>query len=102
MSRARKRRGGDLTPRRRKSKRAAEAIMMNRFFLIALLAVTATAARITPSDRTKAVTVSDPQISPDGKSIVCVVSRVNLKEDRHDTELTSIDVASGTPRPLTF
>jgi dipeptidyl aminopeptidase/acylaminoacyl peptidase len=76
--------------------------MMKRFFLIALLAATATAARITPADRAKAVTASDPQISPDGKSIVCVVSRVNLKDDRYETELTLIDVASGTPRPLTF
>src|SRR5260370_852655 len=63
MSRARKRRGGDLSPRRRKSKIIAEANMMKRFFLIVLLAVTATAARITPADRAKAVTVSGPQIA---------------------------------------
>ncbi len=76
--------------------------MMKRFILIALLAATASAARITPADRAKAVNVNDPQISPDGKSIACVVSRVNLKDDRYDTELTLIDVATGTPRPLTF
>src|SRR5215470_8596261 len=37
--------------------------------------------RIELEDFAKIVAVSDPQISPDGKSIVCVVSRANLEQD---------------------
>ena len=75
---------------------------MKQTFLIALIAVSSFATRIQPSDRFRLVTPSDPQISPDGKSIVFVVSRANSKEGRYDTELTLIDVASGAMRPLTF
>jgi dipeptidyl aminopeptidase/acylaminoacyl peptidase len=52
-------------------------------------------------DFAKITTVSDPQISPDGKSIACVVSRANLDQDRSDRELILIDIASGVPRVLT-
>lgn len=45
--------------------------------------------------------VADPQISPDGKSIVVVVSRPNYAEDRHDAELVLVDVANGRQRRLT-
>jgi dipeptidyl aminopeptidase/acylaminoacyl peptidase len=62
----------------------------------------AQASRIQLDDLAKFVTVSDPQISPDGKSIVCVVSRANLEEDRYDNELLLIDVASNAQRVLTF
>ncbi len=53
-------------------------------------------------DSSKTVTVSDPQISPDGKSIIIVVSRQNFEEDRNDTELVLVDVATGAQRVLTF
>ena len=53
-------------------------------------------------DSSKIVTVSDPQISPDGKSVVIVVSRQNFEEDRNDTELVLVDVATGAQRVLTF
>lgn len=53
------------------------------------------------ADLAKVVRVSDPQISPDDKSIVVVVSRVNMKEDRSDAELVLIDIASGAERTLT-
>jgi dipeptidyl aminopeptidase/acylaminoacyl peptidase len=48
------------------------------------------------------VRVSDPQISPDGKSIVIVVSRPNYEENRHQAQLVMVDVATGSQRPLTF
>jgi len=35
-------------------------------------------------DFTKISSVSDPQISPDGKSIAFVLSRINLEQDRAD------------------
>ena len=58
--------------------------------------------RIEINDFAKIVSVSDPQISPDRKSIVCVVSRVNLEQDRHDRELVLVNIATGTPRVLTY
>lgn len=53
------------------------------------------------ADLAKLVRVSDPQISPDDKSVVVVVARVNLKEDRFDNQLVLIDLASGAQRTLT-
>src|SRR5260370_25437940 len=50
----------------------------------------------------KMVRVSDPQISPDGKSIVILVSRPNYEENRHHAHLVLVDVASGSQRPLTY
>ena len=52
-------------------------------------------------DFTKISSVSDPQISPDGKSIAFVLSRINLDQDRADRDLLIIDIASGAPRALT-
>src|SRR5262245_23307979 len=52
-------------------------------------------------DVTRLVRISDPQIAPDGASIVAVISRANLDEDRWDGELAMVDVAGGTPRMLT-
>ena len=61
----------------------------------------APARTIQLDDFTKISSVSDPQISPDGKSIAFVLSRVNLEQDRADRDLLIIDIASGAPRALT-
>ena len=81
----------------------------SRGLALMLLAVLVSAAlasaqerRIQLEDLTKIVSVSDPQISPDGKSIVCVVSRQNFDEDRSDNELVLVDMATGAQRVLTF
>lgn len=58
--------------------------------------------RIELSDLAKITSVSDPQISPDGKSIVFVVSRPNLEQDRSDRELVHMDIASGAQQSLTY
>jgi dipeptidyl aminopeptidase/acylaminoacyl peptidase len=50
---------------------------------------------------TATVRLNDPQISPDGKSVVVVVSRQNMKDDRIDSELVLVDVATKTQRVLT-
>src|SRR5215471_3117938 len=50
-------------------------------------------------DLSRVVRISDPQFAPDGHSIVAVVSRANLDEDRWDAELASIDVGGGTSTP---
>ncbi len=67
-----------------------------------LLVVAANAAVVEPADRFKLVNISDPQFAPDGRSIVAVVSRANVKDDRYDSELVLVDAASGDLRPITF
>src|ERR1700720_674612 len=57
--------------------------------------------RMQLDDLGRIVRVSDPQIAPDGKSIVIVVARANYDEDRYDADLVLVDVASGSQRVLT-
>ncbi len=52
-------------------------------------------------DLTKIVRVSDPQISPNGKTIAFVVGRANLKDDRWDSEIDLVDVSTHALRALT-
>jgi dipeptidyl aminopeptidase/acylaminoacyl peptidase len=74
---------------------------MKRLLLIVLFAVAAHAGRLTFDDRARIVNVSDPQIAPDGKSVVVLVSRPNLKDNRNDAELVLVDLATGARRALT-
>ena len=53
------------------------------------------------SDLSKLTSLNDPQISPDGKSIVLVVSRPDYKLNASQSELILIDIASGKQRVLT-
>jgi dipeptidyl aminopeptidase/acylaminoacyl peptidase len=75
--------------------------------LAALLAVAALgraeaqARKFEMGDVQKIVEVSSPAISPDGKSIVIIVTRVNWDEDRHDSQLVLVDIATGAQRQLT-
>lgn len=52
-------------------------------------------------DLRRVVGVSSPQISPDGKRVVYVRSKIDWKNDRNDTELVLVDTASGATRTLT-
>jgi dipeptidyl aminopeptidase/acylaminoacyl peptidase len=72
--------------------------------ILVLVSVAAPAEqrRFQMEDLAKIVSVSDPQISPDRGSIVCVVSRPNLEEDRADSQLVLVDVATGGQRVLTY
>jgi len=70
--------------------------------LLASIATAAHAARMQPGDLFRTVNLSDPQISPDGKSVVLVVSRANVKDNRWDPQLTIVDVATGALRQATF
>src|SRR5437879_2687708 len=63
---------------------------------------TAQTKRIDLSDVQKLVNLSDPQIAPDGKSIACIVSRVNWSDDRFDANLVLVDIAGGAQRTLTY
>jgi dipeptidyl aminopeptidase/acylaminoacyl peptidase len=49
----------------------------------------------------KMVRVSDPQIAPDGKSLVAVVTRLDYENDLNLAELAQVDMASGKTRYLT-
>jgi dipeptidyl aminopeptidase/acylaminoacyl peptidase len=72
--------------------------------LAAMLAGVSGAApkRLELGDVTAIVRVSEPQLSPDGKTIVFVVARPNIKEARYDKSLVAVDVATGTQRVLTY
>lgn len=85
---------------RQKSLRALALMLLAVLFAVAT--ASAQEHRIQLEDLTKIVSVSDPQISPDGKSIVCVVSRQNFDEDLSDNELVLVDVATDAQRVLTF
>jgi len=77
---------------------------LGRFVGLATIVATAGSAharRIQPDDVASIVSVSDPQIAPDGRSIVCVVSRPDLEHDRTDNELVLVDIATGAQRVLT-
>jgi dipeptidyl aminopeptidase/acylaminoacyl peptidase len=49
----------------------------------------------------KIVRVSDPQIAPDGKSLVAVVTRPDYDNDLNVAELALVDTATGKTRFLT-
>ena len=66
-----------------------------------LSAAPALANRFTADDVVRITRVSDPQISPDGKSIVIVVGHPNFKTDKIDTELVLVDIATHAQRVLT-
>ena len=57
--------------------------------------------RVTVETIAKIVRVSDPAIAPDGRSVAVVVSRVNLAEDRTDSELVLVDVGTKAQTVLT-
>jgi len=77
---------------------------MKRFasvLLSLLVASPAFAERIGIQHLGKVVGVSSPEIAPDGKSVVIVVSRVNYAENRHEPQLVLVDVATQAQRVLT-
>jgi dipeptidyl aminopeptidase/acylaminoacyl peptidase len=53
-------------------------------------------------DLRQLVGVSSACISPDGATVAVIASRPNFAENRNEPQLCSVDVASGTTRPLTF
>ncbi len=57
--------------------------------------------RFTLDDLGMITRVADPQISPDQRSIVILVSRANYEDNRYDAELVLVDVETGNRRVLT-
>jgi dipeptidyl aminopeptidase/acylaminoacyl peptidase len=64
--------------------------------------VSATPKRMELADLATIVRVSDPQLSPDGKSIVFVVARPNIKDARYDQSLVLVEVLTARQRVLTY
>lgn len=58
-------------------------------------------AKFELEDYAKFVGMSDPQISPDGKSVVIVVTRPDYANNRYNSELVLVDIASGKKSILT-
>src|SRR5713226_5100588 len=69
--------------------------------LLAVVGLAQQPRRMQLDDLGRIVRVSDPQIAPDGKSIVIVVARANYDENRYDADLVLVDVASSNQRALT-
>jgi len=70
-------------------------------FVLFLLSLPLCAKRFDLDAMSQIVRLSDPQLSPDGKSIAVIVSRANLEENRSDAELLLIDIATRSQRVLT-
>src|ERR1700719_3031120 len=70
--------------------------------LILVCSTAMAARRPVLDDLGRGINISDPQISPDGRSIAVVVSRPNIAEDRFDSDIELVDVASGNLRALTY
>jgi dipeptidyl aminopeptidase/acylaminoacyl peptidase len=71
------------------------------FFAAAAVAPAATPRVLSFEDLRRVVTVREPRISPDGKAIVYVRSKIDWKADRNRTELVLINVDGSGARTLT-
>jgi dipeptidyl aminopeptidase/acylaminoacyl peptidase len=74
---------------------------MRRFLVCSLLFSSALfGARFSLEQSGKMVRVSDPQISPDAKSIAVLVAQSNFEDNRYDWDLVLIDVSTKAQRIL--
>jgi dipeptidyl aminopeptidase/acylaminoacyl peptidase len=70
-------------------------------FLVGMPLASVAATPFQLDDLQRLVRLSDPQFSPDGKSVAMVVSTPVWKTDKHDSRIDVVDVASGAKRTLT-
>ena len=54
------------------------------------------------NDLDKLYTLTDPQISPDGKSILIVVSKPDTINNKNKSFIYKVDVSTGNAQQLTF
>ena len=54
-----------------------------------------------PQDLTRIRFVSDPQISPDGRQVACVVTTLSEEKDQYLANIWLVDSAGGEPRRFT-
>src|ERR1700741_1752921 len=90
------------TQRKKSSRSFLRAAFLLLFGSLGATQTFAQSRRIELSDLAKIVSVSDPQISPDGKTIVVVVGRQSLEQDRTDRELVQVDISSRAQHALTY
>ena len=69
-------------------------------FLLAMFGVPSWATRFHVADASRIVSLSDPEIAPDGRSVVLVASHADLEEDHMSTQLLLVDVQSHATRML--
>ncbi len=82
--------------------RIRRTVMVASFcFLAICCAGSSVAQKYSIGQLDKVVRVSNPQIAPDGKTIVVVVSRPNFADDRYDADLVQVEIATGHTRTLT-
>ena len=74
---------------------------MNRLGLLFLAASIAGAQTFGIEHYAKIARVSDPHITPDGRNVVVVVSRPNYVDNRWESELIRVDIATRSERELT-
>ena len=74
-----------------------------RFVSLSLLLAAAPAAaeQFGLDQMGRIVRLSDPQIAPDGRSVVVIVSRANFDENRYEAELVLVDVTTRAQKVLT-
>ncbi|MDP9024647.1 MAG: hypothetical protein M3N13_04625, partial [Candidatus Eremiobacteraeota bacterium] len=70
------------------------------FSLLAFVALPASAFDF--SDARRIVTISEPQISPDGSRVVFVRGKADFAKDKTDRQLVLVDVRSHRERQLTY
>ncbi len=71
--------------------------------LLITLPARATSVRtIRESDYQRLVRLTSPQISPDGKSAIVLVSRIDWNDDTRKAQLVMIDIATHAQRALTY
>lgn len=77
-----------------------------RLLVVAVVLVAAqpvaaqTAARFDLDTPRTVVRVGDPAIAPDGKTAIIIVSRTNMAENRSDSELVQVEIATKAQRVL--
>ena len=79
-------------------------MMALRSILFTLVLASAASAQTRPvelSDLGRGVALASPRISPDGRQVAVVVSRTNYADNRFESSLHLVDVATGTARNLT-
>lgn len=75
---------------------------MRKLIWVALVCAAPASAqeRFTLADLARLVNVREPEISPDGKRVLYVLSKPNFRENRTESELWAIDVATREARRL--
>ncbi len=77
-------------------------LLLGPFFLLALTMNTLAAGRpMTIDDLLAVKAVSDPQVSPNGKWVVYVVSELDKESGKSNSDLWLVPVAGGDPKRLT-